>query len=66
MVRMAETCKKYDIAISPLTSLAPLTRFPGGPIDDVIKRIGQSRGVTAAQVLLAWARQVSEGGPVVT
>lgn len=66
MVRMAETCKKYDIAISPFTSLAPLTRFPGGPVDEVVERISDSRGVTAAQVLLAWARQVSEGGPVVT
>lgn len=66
MIHMAETCRKYNIAISPFTALAPLTRFPGGPVDAVAAEIADKRGLTAAQVLLVWASQRSGGGPVVT
>lgn len=66
MLKMAETCKKYDIAISPFTSLAPITRFPGGPVDDVVKRIGDAKAISSAQVLLAWAHERTGGGPIIT
>lgn len=63
---MIEICEKYDIAISTFTSLAPITHFEGGPVDPVTERIGKRYGATPAQILLAWARQYTRGGPVVT
>lgn len=66
MAEMEETCKKYDIAVSPFTCLASITHYKGGPVDAVIEAIGEKKGITPAQVLLAWARQKTDGGPIVT
>ncbi|KAI9631938.1 NADP-dependent oxidoreductase domain-containing protein [Dioszegia hungarica] len=66
MLKMAETCKKYDIAISPFTSLAPITRFSGGPVDGVVKRIGDAKAISSAQVFLSWANERTGGGPIIT
>jgi diketogulonate reductase-like aldo/keto reductase len=65
MRQMRESCHKYDIAIEPFTALAPLTRWPGGTVQVAAKEIAEAKGITAAQVLLAWARQMT-GGPIVT
>jgi hypothetical protein len=56
-----------DIKIQAYGPLSSIVRAPGGPVDDVVKRIaeGKGEGVTEAQVLLAWAYQYG-GGCVVT
>lgn len=65
MRQMRESCHKYDIAVEPFTALAPLTRWPGGPVQIAAEEIGKTKGISAAKVLLAWARQMT-GGPIVT
>jgi diketogulonate reductase-like aldo/keto reductase len=45
---------------------SPITKLPGGPLDDVIERIARQLGpkVTPAQVLMSWIR--AKGVVVVT
>lgn len=51
----------HKIKIQAYGPLSPLFRFPGGPIDEVVSRIAGERKVTEAQVMLAWAKQHSDG-----
>ncbi|KAJ9101783.1 hypothetical protein QFC21_003122 [Naganishia friedmannii] len=61
-----EFCKARGITIETYGALAPLTRYPGGPVDPVLRGIAQQRDATESQILLKWATQISHGGPVVT
>lgn len=63
---MVEMCKKHDIAVSPFKALTSITTLPGGSLDKIVELIGNSHGCTSAQILLAWARQHTEGGPIIT
>ncbi|KAJ3534654.1 hypothetical protein NMY22_g6829 [Coprinellus aureogranulatus] len=56
--------KEHDIVIEAYSTLIPLTRLPGGPVDKPIKRIAERRDVAPEQVLLAWAK--AKGVVVVT
>lgn len=65
MLRLRTTMNEHDIKIQAFGPLSSLFRFPGGPIDMIVSRIAKERGVTEAQVLLAWAKHYG-GGVVVT
>ncbi|TFY80230.1 hypothetical protein EWM64_g3783 [Hericium alpestre] len=59
-----EYCAKHNIVIEAYGSLAPITRFPGGPVDDVLKSISKRIGGTPAQVIFKWL--LAKGIVVVT
>ncbi|KAI9632188.1 NADP-dependent oxidoreductase domain-containing protein [Dioszegia hungarica] len=67
MQSMLALCHSHDIAVQPFTCLAPLTRWPGGPAEVAAREVAEKKGagVSAAQVLLVWARQMT-GGPLLT
>ncbi|KLO14798.1 Aldo/keto reductase [Schizopora paradoxa] len=46
------------------SSLTPITRTPGGPVDPVLKSIGLRLGATPAQVIFSWVK--SKGAVIVT
>ena len=56
---------KYGIATSAFSALIPLTVATGGPVDAVVREIGEKHGITPTQVLLLWAMQMTDG-PLVT
>ncbi|ODO00652.1 hypothetical protein L198_02974 [Cryptococcus wingfieldii CBS 7118] len=60
-------CKKHDIKIAAYGPLMSIVRHKDGPVDDVVKRIAQERGLgeTEGQVLLRWNQEIT-GGIVVT
>lgn len=68
VLKAVATCQELGIAIGAYTTLASLTRkeFQGGPVDEIVRRIAEDQKCTKAQVLLAWARQRTGGGPIVT
>ncbi|KAJ8691650.1 hypothetical protein PTI98_011200 [Pleurotus ostreatus] len=59
-----EYCAKHGIVIEAYSSLAPITRFPGGPVDAPVAKAAQRLGATPTQVLLAWVR--AKGAVIVT
>ncbi|KZV89901.1 hypothetical protein EXIGLDRAFT_721004 [Exidia glandulosa HHB12029] len=50
-------CAEHAIAIEAYSSLNPITKTPGGPLDPVLARIAKRIGGTPAQVIFAWLRQ---------
>lgn len=63
---LIDYCHSKGIRIAAFSCLAPLTHFPGGSVDAVVKDIAQAIGATEDQVLLKWAHQVTRGGIVLT
>jgi diketogulonate reductase-like aldo/keto reductase len=61
---LVDYCHSRGIVIEVFCALAPLTQFPGGPVDAVVKDIACKLGATDDQVLLKWAHQVTYGGIV--
>ncbi|PAV17489.1 Aldo keto reductase [Pyrrhoderma noxium] len=61
---LVEYCAKEGIAVEAYSSLASITRFPGGPVDAVLDAIGKRINATPAQVIFAWLR--SKGVIIVT
>jgi diketogulonate reductase-like aldo/keto reductase len=57
-------CAIHNIAIEAYSSLAPLTSYPGGPVDTPIAAAAKRLGITPAQVIFKWIR--SKGAAVVT
>ncbi|KAI0087780.1 Aldo/keto reductase, partial [Irpex rosettiformis] len=55
---------KHDIIIEAYSSLAPITRYPGGPVDKPVNDAAKRLGATPTQVILAWVR--SKGVVIVT
>lgn len=45
---------KNDIVIEAYSSLAPITRFPGGPVDPVLDKLANRRKATPAQIIFLW------------
>lgn len=54
----------HGIVSEAYSSLTPITRMPGGPVDKPVNEIAQRLGATADQVLLAWVR--AKGAVAVT
>ena len=42
--------------LTSLSSRSPITQYPGGPVDKVIKAAGKRLGATDDQILLAWTK----------
>ncbi|KAJ9109210.1 hypothetical protein QFC21_000539 [Naganishia friedmannii] len=61
---IVDYCHSKGIIIEVFCALAPLTQFPGGPVDVVVKDIASQLNATEDQVLLKWAHQVTHGGIV--
>jgi len=55
---------KHNILLEAFSSLAPITRYPGGPVDKPVLAAAKRLGATPAQVILAWVR--SKGVAIVT
>lgn len=64
MVRLADLCKKHKIVIEAYGPLNSLFRKKGGPVDSVVEKMAKDKGATPAQILIAWARQKTEGAVV--
>lgn len=59
-----EFCHEKGIVIEAYSPLVPITRQPGGPVDDVLNAISKRTGATTDQILLAWNK--SKGSVVLT
>jgi len=59
-----EYCAKHGIVTEAYGSLAPITTFPGGPLDPVLATIARRIGGTPGQVIFKWAH--AKGFVVVT
>ncbi|KAH8145789.1 uncharacterized protein LAJ45_10266 [Morchella importuna] len=57
-------CQSHNIQLAAYSPLGPLTKFPGGPLDAVLKRIAGEKGRTESQVLIRWG--VEMGVVIVT
>ncbi|KAI0802069.1 Aldo/keto reductase [Irpex lacteus] len=55
---------KHGIIIEAYSSLAPITRYPGGPVDKPVNAAAKRLGATPTQVILSWVR--SKGVVIVT
>ncbi|PFH49972.1 hypothetical protein AMATHDRAFT_62141 [Amanita thiersii Skay4041] len=65
MKPVLQFAKKNNIVIEAYSTLTPITKFPGGPVDEpVFSAAARRRGVKPSQILLAWAR--AKGAVVVT
>ncbi|KAH8104993.1 Aldo/keto reductase [Phellopilus nigrolimitatus] len=47
---------KQGIVLEAFGSLAPITKTPGGPVDQVLSNIGERIGATPAQVIFSWLK----------
>ncbi|KDR83094.1 hypothetical protein GALMADRAFT_57385 [Galerina marginata CBS 339.88] len=55
---------KQGIVTEAYGSLAPITQFPGGPVDAPLKKAAKSRGITPTQVIFLWVK--AKGAVIVT
>ncbi|THU90882.1 Aldo/keto reductase [Dendrothele bispora CBS 962.96] len=49
-------CKKHGIVVEAYSSLAPITRYPGGPVDVPLKAAAKRLGITPTQAIFLWLR----------
>ncbi|KAI0763567.1 Aldo/keto reductase [Trametes elegans] len=61
---LLEYSTKHGIITEAYSSLQPITRYPGGPVDKPVKAAAKRLNATPVQVLLAWVR--SKGVAIVT
>ncbi|KIO23259.1 hypothetical protein M407DRAFT_214936 [Tulasnella calospora MUT 4182] len=59
-----DLCRKHGIVIEAYSPLRLITRYPGGPVDEPVRKAAERLNATPVQVLLAWVR--SKGAVVVT
>ncbi|KAI0345958.1 Aldo/keto reductase [Trametopsis cervina] len=55
---------KHQIVIAAYSSLSPITKYPGGPVDKPVNAAAKRLGATPTQVILSWVR--SKGVVIVT
>ncbi|RXW14330.1 hypothetical protein EST38_g11527 [Candolleomyces aberdarensis] len=55
---------KHDIVTEAYGSLAPITRYPGGPVDVPIKKAAERLNITPTQVIFLWVK--AKGAVIVT
>ncbi|KAK2465402.1 hypothetical protein APHAL10511_002756 [Amanita phalloides] len=53
-----------NIVIEAYSSLTPITKHPGGPVDVPVNAAAKKRGVQPSQILLAWVK--AKGAVIVT
>ncbi|KAK7681594.1 hypothetical protein QCA50_015327 [Cerrena zonata] len=61
---LLEFSAKHGIVTEAYSSLAPITRFPGGPVDKPVESAAERLGASPTQVLLSWVK--SKGVVIVT
>ncbi|KAG5652489.1 hypothetical protein H0H81_004845 [Sphagnurus paluster] len=61
---LLEYAAKHNIIIEAYSSLSPITKFPGGPVDAPVNTAAKRLGITATQVILAWVK--AKGVVIVT
>ncbi|CAK5261856.1 unnamed protein product [Mycena citricolor] len=59
-----EWTNKHGIVTEAYSSLSPITKFPGGPVDKPVSAAAARLGITPTQVLLLWVR--AKGVVIVT
>jgi len=64
MKPILDLCAKHDIVVEAYSSLAPITTYPGGPVDAPIKTAAKRIGATPTQVVFLWVK--AKGAVVVT
>ncbi|KAJ7022720.1 NADP-dependent oxidoreductase domain-containing protein [Mycena alexandri] len=55
---------KHGIVTAAYSSLAPITKYPGGPVDTPVATAAKRLGITPTQVILLWVK--SKGVLIVT
>jgi diketogulonate reductase-like aldo/keto reductase len=61
---LIEFLKKNNIVVSCYSPLTPITSAPGGPVDDLWKRLAQKYGVSESEIGLRWC--IDQGLVVIT
>ncbi|CAK5282954.1 unnamed protein product [Mycena citricolor] len=56
--------QEHGIVIEAFSSLSPITKYPGGPVDVPVAAAAARLGITPTQVLLSWVR--AKGAVIVT
>lgn len=64
MKPVLELSAKHNIVIEAFGSLAPVTKFPGGPVDAPIAAAALRRGASPTQIIQLWVK--SKGAVIVT
>lgn len=59
-----EYCNKHDIVVEAYSSLAPITRYPGGPVDKPLHDVAKRLKITSTQAVFKWVR--AKGAVIVT
>lgn len=54
---IVEFCKKNDILLSAYSSLTPIARAKGGPVDPVLEELSKKYNKLPMQILLRWTYQ---------
>ncbi|KAF5335623.1 hypothetical protein D9758_014808 [Tetrapyrgos nigripes] len=57
-------CKKNGIVVEAFSSLAPITQYPGGPVDEALQDAAERLKITTVQVIFLWLR--AKGLSIVT
>ncbi|KAF8157846.1 NADP-dependent oxidoreductase domain-containing protein [Crassisporium funariophilum] len=63
-VSLLEYHAKHGIVTEAYSSLAPITTFPGGPVDISLQKAAQRLGITPTQVVFLWVK--AKGAVIVT
>ncbi|KAF9464107.1 Aldo/keto reductase [Collybia nuda] len=61
---LLEYSAKHGIVIEAFSSLASITKYPGGPVDAPVNAAAKRRGVAPNQIIMAWVR--AKGAVIVT
>ncbi|KAJ3799951.1 Aldo/keto reductase [Lentinula aff. detonsa] len=64
MKSIMDTCSKHNIVVEAYSSLAPITTYPGGPVDAPLRAAAHRIGATPTQVIFLWVR--AKGAVIVT
>ncbi|KAF8905134.1 NADP-dependent oxidoreductase domain-containing protein [Mucidula mucida] len=54
MLPTLQYCKQHNIVVEAYSSLTPITKAPGGPVDPIIEAIAKNRNATPAQIIQLW------------
>ncbi|EED79449.1 predicted protein [Postia placenta Mad-698-R] len=57
-------CQQHGVVVEAYSSLSPITRYPGGPVDRPVNAAAKRLGATATQVILSWVK--AKGVVIVT
>ncbi|KAJ7213862.1 NADP-dependent oxidoreductase domain-containing protein [Mycena pura] len=61
---LLEYSAKHGIVTEAYSSLVPITRYPGGPVDAPVAAAAKRLGISATQVIMLWVK--SKGAVIVT